>query len=195
MSKKSGANTTQKSNKKKTETAPAAQHPAAEVSSSQTTESASNSPSAPVTSNQESALDAPQDEAIKPPFIKDTNMTLTLKGLDKRSRNAIYTGAAVSMRIPVGAFPNKKAPATLEFADGSFSASREKKTPLTPEQRKEARKNAPKLTLAEKVAKAEKRTEELRAKLATDLAKATKGPETVTDALAPSETVTEQSSL
>lgn len=91
-------------------------------------------------------------------------MVLTLKSKDKRERNAIYTGAAVSIRIPLAAFPDKTPPATLS----DFSGLAEKKPKLTAEERKEARKNAPKPTLAERVAAAEKRAAALREKLAKE---------------------------
>lgn len=162
MSKKSGANAAAKSNKKKN--APAANF----ASQPEPDAVTSIEPNSTAHDAQPTSTDA----AMKPPFKKDENMTLSLKGLDKRSRNAIYTGAAVSIRIPVGAFPSKTPPATLEFADGSFAASREKKAPMTAEERKAARKAQPQLTLAEKVAKAEERTAKLREKLAADAAKA-----------------------
>lgn len=108
--------------------------------------------------------------AIRPPTKKEQEfMTLTLKGLDKRGRNAIYSGAAISLRFPVGAFPNKQAPPTIALPDGALAGPKEAKTPreaMTPEQRKAARAAQPKLTLAEKVAKAEARTAALRDKLA-----------------------------
>lgn len=118
----------------------------------------------------------PNDNAaMMPPQSKD-DLMLSLKSLDKRGRNAIYTGAAVSIRIPIGAFPNKTAPAIIPDSDGVFATSREKKAPMTAEERKVARKTQPKLTLAEKVAKAEERTERLRQKLAADVAKASAQP-------------------
>lgn len=93
-------------------------------------------------------------------------MTLSLKGLDKRGRNAIYTGSAVALRIPVGAFPEKTAPASIDVADGIFAGPKAPKAQMTAEERKAARAAQPKLTLAEKVAKAEERAAKLREKLA-----------------------------
>jgi hypothetical protein len=89
-------------------------------------------------------------------------MTLNLKSLDKRGRNAIYHGAAVSLRLSTSAFPNKTAPATIEVADGVFAV----KTERQPRKRltKEERAALPKPTLAERLAKAEKRAAALRAK-------------------------------
>ena len=105
--------------------------------------------------------ETPSTPAMEPVVGKDTKMNLQLKSLDKRERNAIYTGAAVSLRIPVAAFPDKQAPATLEV-----SGLAEKRARLTPEERREARKNAPKPTLAQRVEAAEKRAAALREKLA-----------------------------
>lgn len=93
-------------------------------------------------------------------------MTLSLKGLDKRGRSAIYTGAAISIRVGLTAFPNKTAPSTIEVADGVFAGPKAKRAAMTPEERKAARAAAPKLTLAEKIAKREAALERDRAKLA-----------------------------
>lgn len=92
-----------------------------------------------------------------------TIVTLTLKGLDKRGRNAVYLGAAVSLRFPIAAFPGKVPPTSIPV-DG-LAGPRAPKAKLTAEERKAARANAPKLTLAEKVARAEERTAALKAKL------------------------------
>lgn len=93
-------------------------------------------------------------------------MTLTLKGLDKRGRMAIYTGAAINLRLGVGAFPNKTAPATIEVADGAFAPRAEKvaRKRLT----KEERAALPKPTLAERIAAQEKRLAAAKAKLAAE---------------------------
>jgi hypothetical protein len=97
-----------------------------------------------------------------------TMAVLTLKKLDKRERYGIYTGSAVSIRLPLGAFPNKTAPETVEFA--GLLGPREKKAPLTAEERKAARAAKPKLTNAEKLAKREAALEKLRAKVAAEAA-------------------------
>jgi hypothetical protein len=123
-----------------------------------------------VDSPQMNAAQGPPNAAPNPPNEEppkaagSRKMQLNLKGLDKRGRNAIYTGAAVSIRIPIGAFPDKQPPQTLEVGDG-FAGPKEPKARMTPEERKAARAAQPKLTLAEKVAKAEQRTAALRAKL------------------------------
>jgi hypothetical protein len=88
--------------------------------------------------------------------------TLNFKTLDKRQRNAIYTGAAVSIRIPVGAFPSKQPPQTLDVE--GLAGQREKRAAETPEQRKARLAAMPKPTLAEKIAKREASLAALRAK-------------------------------
>lgn len=98
------------------------------------------------------------------PQRKDTKVNLTLKGLDKSGRNAVYTGAAISLRFPIGAFENKTPPATLDM--GGVAGPKAPKVAETPEARKARLKAAPKPTLAERAAKAEERAASLRAKLA-----------------------------
>jgi hypothetical protein len=95
---------------------------------------------------------------------KEKIVNLTLKGLDKRGRNAIYTGAAVRLRFPIGAFPDKTAPPSIEV--GGVAGPKEPKAQMTAEERKAARAAQPKLTLAEKVQRAEERAAKLREKLA-----------------------------
>ena len=46
-------------------------------------------------------------------FQEKTFMTLTLKGLSKNGKSAYYTGASQNLRFPIGAFPDKTAPATI----------------------------------------------------------------------------------
>lgn len=93
-------------------------------------------------------------------------MTLILKGLDKRGRNAIYSGAAINLRLGVTAFPNKTAPASIEVAEGVFAIKAVKvaRTRLT----KAERAALPKPTLAEKLAKQEQRVAALRAQVARE---------------------------
>lgn len=131
----------------------------------------------PVVDLNEQALGATNEPAPEQADIKEKKIVnLVLKGLDKRGRNAIYTGAAVSIRIPVAAFPNKTAVASIEIADGSLAGPKEKKAPMTAEERKAARAAQPKLTLAEKVARAEERAAKLREKLAAAAASAPAEP-------------------
>ncbi len=93
-------------------------------------------------------------------------MTLTFKSLDKRGRNAIYVGAAVSLRFPIGAFPGKEAPPSLDVSGLAEKVTKTPRVKMTAEERKAARAAQPKLTLAEKVAKQEKRLSDAKAKLA-----------------------------
>lgn len=105
--------------------------------------------------------------AIMPGHNKEIDfMTLTLKGLDKRGRNAIYTGAAVNLRLAIGLFPNKTAPSTIDIADGVLAGPKVKaeRKRLT----KEERAALPKPTAAEKIAKLEAKTAALRTKLAAE---------------------------
>lgn len=94
-------------------------------------------------------------------------MVLAFKGLGKSGKMAFYTGAALTLSIPVNAFVDKKAPATIEdlsvFAEPRVKAA---KIVETKEERKVRLAALPKKTLAEKVAAAEARTEALKAKLA-----------------------------
>lgn len=95
-------------------------------------------------------------------------MTLTLKGLSKNGKRAIYGGAASSFQVPLGAFPNKTAPQTWEVADGVFAepAVKVAKAKLT----KEERAALPKPTLAEKIEQRRKALAALEAQLAADAA-------------------------
>ena len=90
-------------------------------------------------------------------------MILTLKGYNKKTTAALYDGAARAVRFNVSSFPDKKAPAQIEVADGVFAAKivKEPKAKMTAEERKAARVAKPKLTLAERAANAAKRAEQL----------------------------------
>ena len=94
-------------------------------------------------------------------------MKLTFKGYSRNSKNAFYSGAAVAIRIPLSAFPEKQAPQEFEVADGVFApakvkAVREPKRKLTAEERAAL----PKPTLAEKARKAQERADRLAKKAA-----------------------------
>ena len=98
-------------------------------------------------------------------------MTLTLKGITKNGKIALYSGAGNVLRFPLGAFINKTAPLSIEV-EGDF-AEPKVVTVLTDEQkvakaaeRKAARAVKPKPTLAERVAAAQARADKLAAKLA-----------------------------
>ena len=82
-------------------------------------------------------------------------MKLQFKNLDRRGRNAIFSGARVSLRFPVGAFVDKKAPASIEVTGLA--------APLTAEERKAARAA---ITPAEKLARMERRVAAMKAALA-----------------------------
>lgn len=101
---------------------------------------------------------------------EQTKMTLTLAGQSKNGKAAFYTGAAQRLRIPVGAFPDKTPPQTFEVADGVFAPARQPKAKMTAEERKAARANAPKLTLAERIAKREAQLQKDKERLAAEQA-------------------------
>lgn len=87
-------------------------------------------------------------------------MQLTFKGLSKSGKYALYSGLRTVSRLSVTDFPDSQPPATLEIT-GELAGPRVK---MTAEERKAARKNAPKPTLAEQIAKREKALAKLRAK-------------------------------
>ena len=100
--------------------------------------------------------------------------TLTLKGLNRRGTQAIYGGLRTAVRFPLAAFENKTAPTNIEI-EGAFAAAkvagarRAKMTPEEKEAAKLARKNAPKPTLAERIAKREEALARDKAKLAAGI--------------------------
>jgi hypothetical protein len=104
--------------------------------------------------------------AIPPELCRSSIMNLSLKGLSKNGKRAIYVGAAISIAIGVGAFPSKQAPSTLEV---SGLAEKVAKTPRA-KMSKEERKALPKPTLAEKIARREAANERDKAKLAAQSA-------------------------
>lgn len=95
-------------------------------------------------------------------------MNLTLKGLNKKGNTAIYEGTNGSVRITLSSFPDKTAPASFEVPEGLFVAKRQPKPKMTAEERKAARANAPKPTLAERAEKARIRAEKLAAQAAAE---------------------------
>ena len=97
--------------------------------------------------------------------IQEQNvMTLSLKGLSRNGKRAIYAGAAQSINFSLGLFPGKVAPPYIEVADGTFAEPKVKvaRVKLT----KEERAALPKPTLAEKIAKREAQLAKDKAKLA-----------------------------
>lgn len=98
------------------------------------------------------------------------HMTLTLKGLSKSGKVAIYTGLAVAIRIATTAFPNKVPPPSFDVSGAEF-AEKAVKVPRvkeTAEARKARLAALPKLTAAEKVARLEAKLAKARAKLAPE---------------------------
>jgi hypothetical protein len=124
----------------------------------------------------DSANDAPlPSSTVEPstgsdaPATEDTKMQITFNKSTKerKSTSVVYSaanGLRGSLRMAKTFFKGGVAPDTLVIDSDAFS---EPKVKLTAEQRKEARKNAPKQTPAEKLAKLEERAAKLRAKVAT----------------------------
>ena len=88
-------------------------------------------------------------------------MTLTLKGITKNGKTALYTGASHVLRFQVASFVNKTPSPTIEI-EGNL-AETTAKVKLTPEERKAARAAKPKPTLAEKIAAREAALAKLKA--------------------------------
>jgi hypothetical protein len=93
-------------------------------------------------------------------------VTLKYKGLSKSGKFALYSGLRTVTRMSITDFPDNKPVDTFE-ANGEFAGPRAK---LTAEERKAARKAAPKPTLAELIAKREKALANLREKAARETA-------------------------
>jgi hypothetical protein len=125
----------------------------------------------------EKVVDTPNEKDVESPIgveaiqpdqpaaaQQEQNMTLTLKGLSKNGKRAIYDGAAISIHLPVGAFDGYP-PATLE---GPFKAKavKQAKPKLTKEERAALRASKPKPTEAERIARAEANLAKRKAKLA-----------------------------
>lgn len=122
--------------------------------------------------------DPRKDVALDPPSVvpsgidiptggrKTMDATLTYKGLSKSGKYALYSGTRTITRWSITNFPDSKPPQTLQLS-GELAGPREK---LTKEQRAEARKNRPKLTIAERIAKERKRLAKLEAQAAAETA-------------------------
>ena len=89
-------------------------------------------------------------------------MQLTLKGTNAKNTAAIYAGAARTIRVPLAAFVNGTAPATLSIDGDALAGPKAAKVKLT----KEQRAALPKPTLAERIAKREAALAKDKAKLA-----------------------------
>ena len=99
--------------------------------------------------------------------------TLSFTKLSKSGAYAIYAGLRAKVRIPVTVFPESK-PVPSFTATGEFAGARTKKPPMTAEERRAWRASQPKLTLAQKIEKEEKRLAKLRAKQAAQPTEETK---------------------
>ncbi len=115
----------------------------------------------------------PEVESPLPPIPAtdsvEHKMTITFKSLNKKSTQAYYSGAAVTLRFPLAAFPGKVPPTSIHFPDDTFAAPKVKaaaKPKLTAEERKALRAAKPKPTEAERIAQAEARLAKRKAKLA-----------------------------
>lgn len=120
-----------------------------------------------------SGVSSPQHVAITPsnapasePGTENKAMTLTFKNLSKNGKNAFYAGAAVALRIPLSAFPDKQHPATIEVIDGAFAPAKAAKVKMTAAERKAANAAKPKPTLAERIQRREEALAKDKAKLA-----------------------------
>ena len=107
---------------------------------------------------------ATQEKKTMEPVAK----TMTFTKLSKSGAYAIYSGLRAKIRIAATNFPDPKNPPATWQAIGEFAGPREKKAPMTAEERKAARAAAPKLGLAEKAAKAKARWEKLQAQAAAE---------------------------
>lgn len=96
---------------------------------------------------------------------KFMDKTLTFSKLSSSGKFAIYEGLRTTLRVAITNFPDSK-PADSFNVSGEFAGPREKKAPMTKEQRAEARKNRPKLTLAERIQKQRDKLAKDEAKLA-----------------------------
>lgn len=99
------------------------------------------------------------------------SVTLTLDPKTRKSTSVVFklpAGLRGSVRIAKTAFPNGTAPSTLILQSDQENAFASAKAKLTAEERKEARKNAPKLTPAQKLAKLQERAAKLQAKIASE---------------------------
>lgn len=98
-------------------------------------------------------------------------ISLTLDPKTRKSTSVVFklpAGVRGSVRIAKTAFPNGVPPASLSLQSDQENAFAEAKAKLTAEQRKQARKDAPKLSPAQKLAKLQERAAKLQAKIAAE---------------------------
>lgn len=121
----------------------------------------------------EGAQDKQPETAFQPEGAQEitqmADFTLVRNDKQRRSTNIVYTAAGLkgSVRFSKSAFVDGNPPAefVVSIGDGIIAPPKAPRAKMTPEERKAARAAQPKLTLAEKVAKAEKRAADLKAKL------------------------------
>lgn len=105
-----------------------------------------------------------------PPETKEHTMLLHLKTLTRNAKAAIFGNARTTIRIPLVNFADNTAPAELLIDDAVLAkvvkTPRVARTPEEKEAARLARKNAPRPTLAEKIAKREAALARDKAKLA-----------------------------
>lgn len=115
-------------------------------------------------------LETGSDAHITKEEKKVMQITLTKSNKNRKSTSIVFTaanGVRGSVRFAKTLFAGGNAPDTLVIENDAFA---EPKAKLTPEQRKEQRKNAPKLTAAQKLAKLQERAARLQAKIAAEAA-------------------------
>lgn len=97
-----------------------------------------------------------------------SKITLTLDPKTRKSTSVVFKlgdGIRGSVRIAKTAFPGGVPPSALTLQSDAENVFATPKAKLTAEQRKEARKNAPKLTPAQKLQKLNERAAKLQAKI------------------------------
>lgn len=112
--------------------------------------------------NTESVVPEPPPPEPRTTIMPQATVTLNLKGLSKSGAYALYSGMRTVSRLAITNFPDSKPPQTLTVS-GDLAGPREK---LTAEERKARAKSRPKPTLAERIAKEEKRLAKLKEKAA-----------------------------
>lgn len=110
------------------------------------------------------------NQSGEPTTSGDRIMDITLVRSDekRRSTSVVYTGVGLkhSVKFSKTAFANGGAPTSfvLSFPEGILAEPAKPRAAMTAEERKAARDAAPKLTLAEKIAKRQKSLDALKAK-------------------------------
>lgn len=95
-------------------------------------------------------------------------MTLTLKKLNKKGTQAIYSGLRASVRIMLANFEGRQPPQTFEVV-GPLVGVAQRKPKRTAEEQKALRAAQPKPTLAERATRARTRADKLAAAAAAEL--------------------------